>query len=96
MNTKRAAYIVKNTSKSYACDELGDSKDLAIKDFHPVEKRFKKDTNLKVEYNKFMKKYHTLGYLNKIDNINNDLSIKKINILNHTIQLSIVIVLLLK
>lgn len=58
VNTKRAAggrYILNILLKSHACDELGDSRDLAIKRFHQVEKRLEKDHNLRAEYNKFIK-----------------------------------------
>lgn len=58
-------YIVKLMLKPHI--ELGDSRSMAMRRFHQLEGRFKRDPELKTQYVKFMKEYEQLGHMRRAD-----------------------------
>lgn len=65
-------FIVRIPLKETASN-LGDSKQIAIKRFHLLEKRLAKDNNLKLAYSGFIKEYEDLKHMSNITNhVKND------------------------
>lgn len=46
--------------------KLGNSKNVALKYLKHLERRFIKDPNLQVEYNKFLQEYLELGHMQRV------------------------------
>ncbi|XP_030759214.1 uncharacterized protein LOC115884703, partial [Sitophilus oryzae] len=51
---------------------LGDSKEIALKRFYSLEKKFQKNPPLKKEYSDFIREYETLGHMTRIDSVDHE------------------------
>ncbi|XP_039310735.1 uncharacterized protein LOC120358921 [Solenopsis invicta] len=64
---RQGRFIVKLPFKERAFDRLGDSRDIALKRFRNLEKRFLRDPKLKSQYSQFINEYLALGHMKLID-----------------------------
>ncbi|XP_018402188.1 PREDICTED: uncharacterized protein LOC108779298 [Cyphomyrmex costatus] len=66
-------FVVSLLVKEHMMKRLGNSKEIAIQIFKSLERRFKRDPQLKVEYSKFIHEYLALGHMreftNSVDNV---------------------------
>ncbi|XP_011858745.1 PREDICTED: uncharacterized protein LOC105556271 [Vollenhovia emeryi] len=60
-------YVVKLPVKNQLIDKLGESRSIATSRLKGLEKRFKRQPELKREYNQFIKEYISLGHMRKMD-----------------------------
>lgn len=59
-------YVVQLPLKPELIDNLGNSRDIALKRLHGLEKRFRRDPSLKRQYSEFIHEYLTLGHMRPI------------------------------
>lgn len=64
--TCEGRYVVKLPTREHLIDKLGDSRDVALKRLHGLEKRLKRDPELKSQYTQFLNEYRTLGHMRAI------------------------------
>ncbi|XP_011860341.1 PREDICTED: uncharacterized protein LOC105557650 [Vollenhovia emeryi] len=60
-------YVVKLPVKNQLINKLGESRSIATSRLKGLEKRFKRQPELKGKYNQFIKEYISLGHMRKID-----------------------------
>ncbi|XP_011156998.1 uncharacterized protein LOC105194004 [Solenopsis invicta] len=60
-------YIVKLPVKEHVISRLGYPRDIALKRLRGIEKRLKRDPELKMQYSRFMVEYISLGHMHRID-----------------------------
>ncbi|XP_018375252.1 PREDICTED: uncharacterized protein LOC108769021 [Trachymyrmex cornetzi] len=60
-------FIVTLPIKTAQSKQLGESKNIALKRFRNLEKRFKHNDQLKIEYTSFMQEYFNLGHMQLVD-----------------------------
>lgn len=66
-------FVVKLPIREELIGKLGDSREIALKRLHGLERRFKRDSNLKTEYARFLNEYLSLKHMQLIESrANND------------------------
>ncbi|KYQ59009.1 hypothetical protein ALC60_01980 [Trachymyrmex zeteki] len=60
-------YTVKLPIKEHALGKIGDSRDAALKRLKRIERRFKRDPALKIQYAEFVKEYISLGHMRRLE-----------------------------
>ncbi|XP_036146042.1 uncharacterized protein LOC118646697 [Monomorium pharaonis] len=60
-------YVVKLPVKQEVLDNLGDSREIALRRLHSLERRFRNNSHLKLQYSAFMSEYLALGHMKPID-----------------------------
>jgi len=62
-------YIVKLPFKEQVVAKLRDSKEIALRRLHGLEKKFARDPNLKAQYTRFLDEYLELGHMKQVEDI---------------------------
>ncbi|XP_071643023.1 uncharacterized protein [Temnothorax longispinosus] len=65
--TPEGRYIVELPIKESLIPKLGNSRDIALKRLIQLERRFRRDPELKAQYVNFMSKYLRLGHMKRVD-----------------------------
>lgn len=65
--TSQSRFVVRLPFKEHIINKLGDSREIALKRFLNLERRFKRDPVLKDQYSQFMYEYHLLGHMRRMD-----------------------------
>ncbi|XP_077259087.1 uncharacterized protein LOC143895670 [Temnothorax americanus] len=65
--TPQGRFVVGLPFKEHVINKLGDFKEIALKRFLNLERRFKRDPVLKDHYSRFMSEYQSLGHMRRVD-----------------------------
>ncbi|XP_036142109.1 uncharacterized protein LOC118645343 [Monomorium pharaonis] len=70
--TPQGRFVVKLPCKEPGFDKLGESRDVALKRLYSLERRFRRDPELKIQYSQFLNEYLALGHMMQIDEQSDD------------------------
>nr|XP_012235926.1 PREDICTED: uncharacterized protein LOC105680069 [Linepithema humile] len=65
--TPQGRLIVKLPTREQVLNRLGDSREGALKRFYSLEKRFRRDPDLKLHYSQFINEYLAMGHMRLLD-----------------------------
>lgn len=67
--TQEGRFIIKLSFKEQVIDIIGNSRDIALKRFYGLERRFKRNPQLKKQYVQFLNEYCSLGHMKEVSNV---------------------------